>query len=434
MVLALLKFDFRRIVRRFGTGRVLIGLRLLQLPVRLLFDLIAVFVPADDGLVLFGSTRDRFADNSAYAFLSFTSRQSRLRAVWVTGSADTVERLRKANLPVVRRWSRYGMWLTLRARLFVVSGYRSDINSLLGRRARLVNLWHGIPFKRIERDIASGPLALVHRPRRPWSLVRLLLRRDVAPPDFLGSPSSYVTHRCLTSAFGIDPARCWNVGYPRNDHLYSGSPSLPSEALVHDAALWSGLRRRFVVGYFPTWRDGGESVLDMGGMSLAALASVVHAMGGVLVFKPHFNDPTAKPATPDVIYLRPDEDLHAYLGLCDILITDYSSVALDFSITGRPVLYYTPDLEVYERQRGFYFAPQSVFLGPSSRTADELFAHLRAARAGVPPSARYLAVRDRFLGDFRGQAGPAVASLIASCLDRVVTPAGRASEVDRAMV
>src|SRR5690606_21146010 len=35
-------------------------------------------------------------------------------------------------------------------------------------------------------------------------------------------------------------------------------------------------------------------------------------------------------------------------------ITDYSSIAADYSLLRRPLLFYAPDLEVYKKKRGFY--------------------------------------------------------------------------------
>ncbi|MBU5900456.1 CDP-glycerol glycerophosphotransferase family protein, partial [Vibrio cholerae O1] len=36
------------------------------------------------------------------------------------------------------------------------------------------------------------------------------------------------------------------------------------------------------------------------------------------------------------------------------LVTDYSSISHDFSISGKPTLHFTPDIDRYERERGLY--------------------------------------------------------------------------------
>src|SRR5206468_11041948 len=45
------------------------------------------------------------------------------------------------------------------------------------------------------------------------------------------------------------------------------------------------------------------------------------------------------------------------LAVTDAVVTDYSSIFVDFLATGRPVLFYTPDLDEYAASRGLYRSP-----------------------------------------------------------------------------
>ena len=47
-------------------------------------------------------------------------------------------------------------------------------------------------------------------------------------------------------------------------------------------------------------------------------------------------------------------DTNELLSVVDILISDYSSIFFDFLITGRPIVFYVPDLKEYESGRGLY--------------------------------------------------------------------------------
>lgn len=53
--------------------------------------------------------------------------------------------------------------------------------------------------------------------------------------------------------------------------------------------------------------------------------------------------------------------------LCDILITDYSSICMDFAIQNKPVYFYAFDLERYEKERAFYFDYESYVPGPVAK-------------------------------------------------------------------
>jgi CDP-glycerol glycerophosphotransferase len=47
-------------------------------------------------------------------------------------------------------------------------------------------------------------------------------------------------------------------------------------------------------------------------------------------------------------------DISELFLVADALITDYSSVMFDFSVTGKPIFFFTPDLDRYQEVlRGF---------------------------------------------------------------------------------
>jgi len=58
-------------------------------------------------------------------------------------------------------------------------------------------------------------------------------------------------------------------------------------------------------------------------------------------------------------------DVYPLLASCDILITDYSSVYVDFLLTERPIIFYCFDLQTYMAvDRGFNFDYNEVTPGP----------------------------------------------------------------------
>jgi CDP-glycerol glycerophosphotransferase len=57
------------------------------------------------------------------------------------------------------------------------------------------------------------------------------------------------------------------------------------------------------------------------------------------------------------------------------MITDYSSIMFDFAVTGRPMIFFTPDMEDYRDQlRGVYLDLEEVGPGPVVSTQDEVLA------------------------------------------------------------
>jgi len=71
-------------------------------------------------------------------------------------------------------------------------------------------------------------------------------------------------------------------------------------------------------------------------------------------------------------------DISELFLISDVLITDYSSVMFDFAATGRPMLFFTYDLEHYRDQlRGFYFDFEAEAPGPLLASSDEVLAAVK---------------------------------------------------------
>ena len=77
----------------------------------------------------------------------------------------------------------------------------------------------------------------------------------------------------------------------------------------------------------------------------------------------------------DVSFYRDVREL--YLA-ADVLVTDYSSVMFDFALTGKPIVFYTYDLDRFRDEiRGFYFdlvaaGPRAGGAAPSDELVDAL--------------------------------------------------------------
>lgn len=358
----------RKVVRLLGVHRVMQVVGIVRWPATTVLSLALTRVPRDPQLVVMGSPLDRFADNAAYLFVYLSEHATTLRPVWISASPDVVERLRSQGYRAERRWSRRGVLTTIRAGAFVYSGYRSDINGWLAPGALALALWHGLPIKRVEASIAG-----LETSRRGPALWLSRVGRE-APPDYLLSSGTFVT-TCFSEWFGVPESHCWELGYPRSDHLVL-APARPPASLVWHDHVWARLDSAArVVGLFLTWRD--ERVDDAVDESIIQrLVEVCARHDAVLAYKAHYN--VAPTAVPDACVLIPaDADLHAYLGLCDVLITDYSSVALDFLLTRRPVVYFMPDLQHYTRKRGLAVDPSSL-PGILTRDSESLLSSVEA--------------------------------------------------------
>jgi CDP-glycerol glycerophosphotransferase len=99
----------------------------------------------------------------------------------------------------------------------------------------------------------------------------------------------------------------------------------------------------------------------------------------------------------------------------DILITDFSSVMFDFTVTGKPVLFLAPDLERYRAERGFYFDFEATAPGPILKTDSEVVAALaRIDEISAEYSVKYRAWQQKFNSLEDGKAAARVADIVFS--------------------
>jgi CDP-glycerol glycerophosphotransferase len=180
------------------------------------------------------------------------------------------------------------------------------------------------------------------------------------------------------------------TGYPRNDALVTAAAADgvgetagadPQSAVTRERlGLRPGLK---VAMYVPTWRDNqhdeaGRYLLDFR-LDLAAAAERLSGEWVLLIRGHHLMAGGIKAAAVPgfTIDVTGYPDIGDLLRITDALITDYSSVTFDFAPTGRPMLFFTYDLEQYRDQlRGFYFDFESDAPGPLLSTSDQVVAAL----------------------------------------------------------
>lgn len=72
------------------------------------------------------------------------------------------------------------------------------------------------------------------------------------------------------------------------------------------------------------------------------------------------------------------DNLNNLIQISDLLISDYSSLIIDYSITEKPIILYTYDFEEYESKRGLYFDIRNYL--PSFSDSDSLVTYINLLR------------------------------------------------------
>lgn len=247
------------------------------------------------------------------------------------------------------------------------------------KRQVVVNLWHGLLYKRVG-----------------------LLAGGVGLPATYTIGTSALTEPMLSAAFGVPQSSVLRTGYPRNDNLLSGS-SNQSEIIRQ-----LGFKERYdrIILWMPTYRKSVKGNICLDGVDVGnpfyiqdfdieRFNSLLKEQQTLCLVKPH---PLAPKYALDVdsshVHFIDDQwvydrglDLYSLVGATDLLISDVSSIIIDYLLLDKPIVCISEDFDVYGQTRGFYFEdiedkiPTQVL-----RNQHEFFEFLsQLLRTGVDP-------------------------------------------------
>jgi CDP-glycerol glycerophosphotransferase len=341
--------------------------------------------PLRDAVLYTSFDGRQYSDNPRAIHEELVRRGTRLEQLWVVrdGQSEAPETAR-----AVRELSREWYEALGSARYVVTNDH---FPSWFRRRPDQVCLqtWHGAPLKPIGLDVTSR-------------------RQQLNPADWekqldnwqhVLSPSRFATP-ILAQAFGVDPERILETGYPRTDLLARPDRDAIGREVRRRLGVAEGKR---TVLYAPTFRN---RVFDQRGnyrlelrLDLERLRAAI-GDDTVLLFRthPYVVDPVPSEPGGFVCDASSYPDATELLLAADVLVTDYSSIMFDYATTGRPMLFYTYDLDANGGTGNrFYLDYAATVPGPIARTTDELAAAL-ADLDGVRSeySARYDEFRKRF--------------------------------------
>ena len=169
-------------------------------------------------------------------------------------------------------------------------------------------------------------------------------------------------------------------GMPRNDIIYHLKNHLTIRKQICDRYHFEPNRR--IVLYAPTFRGNFDNInieagkeysvnLDVQGL-LKAVQIRFHGDPVLLVKAHHAMNLSFNWNSPDVINVSDYPDSQELLCATDILISDYSSIIWDFSLTKRPCFLYVPDLDYYIKEDRGTYTPVESWPGILAKSSEEL--------------------------------------------------------------
>lgn len=175
-------------------------------------------------------------------------------------------------------------------------------------------------------------------------------------------------------AFRIDGNKIKSFGIPRTDYYFEDKDFKKLRENFDNK--YPLAKNKKIILYAPTFRDNEEdnnvfNYLDLEKFNNALSKEYVLA----LRLHPKINqffkgDIDTKADFIDVSDYKNEQEL---MLISDLLITDYSSIMIEFALLNKPIIFFTYDYERYlTKDRGFYYDFESNVPGDIVKTDDEL--------------------------------------------------------------
>lgn len=231
----------------------------------------------------------------------------------------------------------------------------------LHKKRLIINLWHGVPLKKI---------ALLDPNLKKTA--RIYFKKIFSENYTCILTTSHELIPLMARSFAVseDKIKVW--GQPRNDGLFQKNdcreilgqlfPDLPEYTKT--------------VLYAPTFRDYGQvQLFPFKDFDQKQLEAFLEEKNMLLFIRTHVAEQgSAAPYLGKRIRFLGNEqaeDVTGILNIFDCLITDYSSIYIDYLLTDKPMIFLPYDRQQYLDGRGMNFDYDDVTPGPKPETFND---------------------------------------------------------------
>lgn len=234
-----------------------------------------------------------------------------------------------------------------------------------------IQLWHGTPLKKVLLDSPESEI-ISKAPKH-----KLNKLKDIFRWDYILSQGSFSTEKFQT-CFGLSEDQILSFGYPRTDILYDKKQH---ELIITKVRNFLGLNHnKKIIFYAPTWRDinYGKKKRDNSYLLGHDFFSELDD-DYIILFRGHPYHRDSIDFSEKIIDVSDYSDIQELLIVSDFLISDYSSVLVDYLILNKPFALYCTDLKEFERTRGIYNEYFTYFENYIFKDSGELIDYIRAS-------------------------------------------------------
>lgn len=334
-----------------------------------------VLTPKSDKIFLFVfKPKFGYRDNCR-SMAEFLAKQGKRVIVYYEGELSEITKkvFQEFNIDFYNKMSPKNVFYILSAgTIFTTHSIRDVYITRRDRNRRIINLWHGVPLKQVE-------LAAHNQSKKK----KKLIMKTVKLYDEMIA-SSKVDRLAISSCFGINPEKVKVTGLPRYDIFKTASQDLPRDLKHCEAKIIKKIKDKRLVLYAPTFREKVENsaFVPSGIEFIEKLNNLCIKNGLILGIRPHISDPIAQYLDANLFNIfdsKTFSETNLLLKYTSCLITDYSSIWVDYLLLDRPILGFAEDFQSYlNDERGFLYNYHDVFPGKFIDESQILFDEIRS--------------------------------------------------------
>lgn len=268
---------------------------------------------------------NKYEGNNKYIYEELKDRNTKLNIYWITKNKV----LSTKNVNIIYSYSFKGIYLIIKAKkYFITTSINEIIDGLyIDRNDWIYYSGHGIPVKCV------GSKSKYFSKREKKKQISYFSKIK-----YVFSSSEYVDD-LLKDVFKIKDSQLLRVGFPKNDYIING-------------------KNNKNILYAPTFRP--NQVLNLNNLiELKSLNTFLSRHEYKLIIRLHpldiSNIEILEKGNFSNIKLDYNDEVQETLKLTEILITDYSSIAFDFIVKNKPIIFYIYDYKEYKKETGLLF-------------------------------------------------------------------------------
>ena len=337
------------------------------------------FFPLNSKMIILASERD-YSDNSWALYQYIYNKYPNYRFIWATLIKKTYDNNSRTKFVYHPYWFTIkSMWYIARAKyIFYTHGLGGNLKI---RKGQLVmNLWHGIAIKGTKGGIETS------ENKKPLftHLIYLGDKNKKTQAQFLRCDEKYLIP----------------LGYPRNDLMLNNrsegclNPFVPAN-FTGKVIIWMPTFRKSIsknlsedscetqtgLPLFNNINEIQQLNEYLVSINVCILVKIHHLQAINQVFQLNFSNIIF---ITDNVLEKQNLQLYQIVGKSDALLTDYSSISIDYLLLDQPIGYILDDLEEYEKNRGAFLFDnvKEVFAGTHIYNKEHLYAFLNEISKG----------------------------------------------------